>query len=330
MTPAAIQLSFLFLHGPAQFLRQTSSWHTLVWLIIARFIMQSPVQFCESLANDEGDISSLPESEFFLPSDWSPVRLATDEILDGGEIPVYTSSDAFSASFFENFKAESFLDSPLGTISPAFCMGLTLGGDSPASSFSTDGSSPILKYASVPWNIEDNPVVSVINPALIIKPEEEDIQELPTVRYESEHSSDNLALTSQTFDPHGYFDQNPLDLISPQSYSVINVPMKKVCRGRRVPTVEMVQKITVKPIDFTDKKPGRDTYAERRFVCGYADCRKCFKRREHLIRHQRSAHSSEKRKCFARFKKKLFSILIIDNWFSFQVPCRRLFRILQS
>lgn len=304
VNPAAIQLSLLLFHGPAHFLRQISSRHTLLWLVIVHFIMHSPVQFCESSANDEGDIPSLAESEFFLPGDWSPVRLAAEELLDGGEIPVYTSSDAFSASFFENFEADSFLDPPLSPNSPAYYMDLVLGGDSPASSFSTDGSSPTLKYAPVPWNIEDGPAVTVINPALIIKPEE-DIQELTTVKYESEHNNDDLAITSQTFESQAFLDQSPLDLISLQPYSVINVPVQKVCRGRRVPTVEMVQKRTVKPIDFTDKKPGRDTFAERRFVCGYVDCRKCFKRREHLVRHQRSAHSSEKRKYFSSFKNSL-------------------------
>lgn len=254
--------------------------------------MQASAQFCELLPSDEVDIPSLlTESEFFLPSDWSPSQITTDDILDGGKTPVCNSSDAFSASFFENSEAYSFFDLPLGIdTSSAYYTDLASGKDSPASSFSTDGSSPILKCSSVPWNIEDGSVVTVINPALIIKPEEVN-QELPTIKHESEHNNDHLALTSQS---QTFFDQPPLDIISLQSYSVIDVPVPKVCRGRRVPTVEMVQKRTVKSIEFMDKKPGRDTFAERRFVCGYVDCRKCFKRREHLIRHQRSAHSSEK------------------------------------
>lgn len=188
--------------------------------------------------------------------------------------------------------------------SPSYFMDLVVAKSSPATTSTED--SPLLSSARSLWDVEDEPPMTVINPALITK---------SPVAPESTGDASDDAL--QAPEPLADYPQSPLDFISLGSYQVISIPMKKMCRGRRVPTVEMVQKRVVKQIDYAERKSGRDAFAERRFVCGYVECRKCFKRREHLVRHQRSAHSSEKRE-YLLFELRAMDV---DDNFSFQVPC---------
>ncbi|GJJ11402.1 hypothetical protein Clacol_005635 [Clathrus columnatus] len=233
----------------------------------------------------------------------------------------------------ENSKTSSFLE-PDPVFSPDYYMDSVVAKDSPASLSSVD-SSPLHQLAYPSWDADDGSPVTVINPALIAKPKGciEKGEEF-NVKQEDKTESSDIALRIEGTQVHNSVKQEdtnedsdfalqlagsrihsslpPLDLISLRSYDVLNIPMKKICRGRRVPTVEMVQKRAARTVvDVVEKKPGRDTFAERRFVCGFVECRKCFKRREHLIRHQRSAHSSEKRK----YPSGTEMIMIIDEKF---------------
>lgn len=254
----------------------------------------------ELLATGESDIFT-PDGWFFA-SEQAPTHVPVDGLFGGDEIPFL---DPYLMPFFgviENSNKAGFIsDLPPASDPGPNCMDSK---DSPASLPSDDGSLPALEFLSAySWDIEEEYPVTVTNPALVEKLEADSEQ----ITTKQEDLYEHMDLPFQTSEQAPEFQADftpselPLDLFSLGSYNLMSISAKKICRGRRVPTVEIVEERIVKQINYPKQKLGRDAFAERRFVCGYVDCRKCFKRREHLARHQRSAHSSDKREYYCKY-----------------------------
>lgn len=250
------------------------------------------------------------ESDIFTPDDWffaseqAPTHVPVDGLVGGGEIPFFDPYLMSFSGMLENSNKAGFFSDlpPVSGPSPNYMDSK----DSPASSPSDDGSFPALElFSAYSWDIEEEYPVTVTNPALIIKVEEVSLySEQITTKQEDLYEDMDLAFQTSEQTPGSQADftppELPLDLFSFGSCNLMSIPTKKICRGRRVPTVEIVEGRIVKQINYTKQKPRRDAFAERCFACGYVDCRKCFKRREHLVRHQRSAHSSDKREYYCK------------------------------